>query len=317
MTDYRCRRCDWRPDVDLDDKPVTQLAIHAIDAAHPLCRCCPRSLTRDETWTCETCLTETRTLLSGIVTMYDELPRHLARLGSGLGGSGRRSERALPGGDALVLLGAGSEGLAEDGTTTHDGDLASVSFELGWWAAEWQGRREELRPLGSRPSTVVHNAAAYLDVRARWAADEHPGFADFTDDLRRIHTALEHATGRSRKAARANASCFDCKGQLVRRVDPRTGLEDEHVTCDRCHRRYTPAEYALALRSAYDSGLQGWVPIADAAKATKRSLKTVESWIHRGLVDVACRLSDRRQVVWWPHVDARARRAPRRAKRVA
>lgn len=297
--------------------------------------------------TCESCLTDARELLAGIVTLWLELPVHLAQLRGSLNSGGSRGAadgRPLLGGDVLVLLGAGSPGYAEDEKTTRDGDPPSVAYELGWWEADWRERRGDLPAEPVRLAKALRRSAGYLEVHARWAAREHPGFADFHQDLSRLHELLERATGRARAAAHANAACFDCGGQLVRPLveqlvvqwwlphavgpvreqDVRfaTGpmeVEDDRdqspiVECRVCRRRYTPAEYALALRATSDSGLQGWVTVADAAAGARRSVETLESWVKRGLLEVACRVRDRRHLVWWPDVEARTRRARRRSQ---
>lgn len=263
---------------------------------------------------CEGCLTGARETLAGVFAMWQELPRHLGNLTGSLGRSGPRAAadgRPLPGGDVLVLLGPGSEGLSEDELTSKTGDATSLAFELGWWEDEWRSRRKEPAPRPTYLAAAVRRSCGYLEVHARWAADHHEGFEDFTSDLQILHSRLERATGRAREAARANAQCFDCQGDLVRLIDAE-GLEEQDVTCRRCHRRYTAAEYSLALRAARDSGLQGWVPVRDAAVAAKRSVETLESWVKRGLVEVACRISDRRHLVWWPDIEARAARAQKR-----
>lgn len=314
MSRWDCARCDWRPDAEADGRPRDQLVEHALDSGHPVCPCCHRSARHDDpVHGCEACLTAARRLLQGIATLYALLPAELARLRSGLGTYGGGGSTApLPGGDALVLLGAGSAGLDEDGTTSAERDLPSVSFELGWWALEWQDTRGEYEEIGHRPTTIVRRACGYLERRARWAAEEHPGFPEFLGDLRRLYGALERATGNALRNAKANADCFDCGGRLLRVDDEDGGLSDV-VSCERCRRTYTSEQYALALRAAYDSGLEGWVTFGDAAAATKRSVETFETWAKRGQLEVACRLSDRKRVVWWPSLQERLGQSRRRS----
>lgn len=305
-----CRRCQWT--ATTGQGPLrAQQAQHAHDADHPLCTVCAQILAASEPQTCEPCLGNAQALLSGIVTMYLELPRHLGHLrpvgyASGHGGG---DGRPLPGGDALVLLSGGSEGLAEDPATTRDGDPRPVSFELGWWALEWQEERGESEQLGHRPADIVLAAAGYLERRCRWAANTHPAFSEFAADLRRIHSALEHATCRDLPVERGNASCFDCGGALVRRTDAGTGLAETDMVCQECERRYSPAAYTLALRAAWEQRIEGWVSVTDAAKISGRSVETLETWAKRsvstGGVRSCCRVGDHRKLVWWPDVQAR------------
>ncbi len=140
----RCARCDWQSDGDTP--PLDQLAEHALNSGHPLCPCCRWSLTdTDPQYGCERCLATAQAHLAGIALMYDELPTHLGHVrGQALGGQrGGTDGPPLPGGDVLVLLGPGSQGLAEDGTTTRDADPTSVAFELGFWAKDWRETRGE------------------------------------------------------------------------------------------------------------------------------------------------------------------------------
>lgn len=322
----RCPRCDWQSDPELLDdlgQPVrskVQLAVHAREMGHPSCVVCSLVLAREERVTCERCITAARQVLADVVSLWEELPRHLSALGGSLGrpGGGGRSAgdgRPLPGGDALVLLGPGSPGWAEDEETTRDSDPPSVAFDLGWWEADWREHRGDGAARPARLAAAVFRSAGYLEVHTRWAAEQHVGFPDYVHDLALLFGRLERATGRARAEARANAACFDCGGQLVR-LDKEEGLEDD-VTCQRCRRVYTPAEYALALRATRDSGLSGWVTVRDAAAAASRSVETLESWVKRGLVEVACRVKDHRHLVWWPDVEARASRSSRRSSRRA
>lgn len=240
----RCARCDWQPTGDEPERE--QLAAHAQTADHPLCCICTRSLAHAEPATCETCLTESHTLLSGIVTMFNELPTHLGHLHGSSTGPRSSDGRPLPGGNVLVMLAGGSEGLAEDGTTTREGDYPSVAFELGWWALAWAGDHGDEAILGHTPARIVEKAAGYLERKMRWAS-LRPGFEQFHTDLRRLHRGLEHATGRSQPRQVAEADCFDCGGQLERLVTDKGS--DDHWTCRRCGRVYTWEAYLLALRA--------------------------------------------------------------------
>jgi len=306
------------------DELLERLAEHARDSQHWLCPCCLWSLTeQDPTNACEHCLTDARRLLQRIGLLYDLLPAELSRLRSGLGvyGGSGSEELPLPGGDVLVLMGAGSAGLSEDAVTDLEGeDLSSVSFELGWWAIDWQDTLGEHEPLGHRPAVIVRRASGYLERKARWAAQEHPGFVQFMADLKRLHASLERVTGRALRHSTANAACFDCSGRLVRLDHPERGLSDV-VTCEQCHATYDSARYRLALLAHARAGQPVWLTVADAARGCSREVETLETWAKRLQVTSACRLSDRRKVVWWPSVLERLQelreRADKRALRKA
>jgi hypothetical protein len=225
-----CARCDWQPVREVG-WAREQRAMHADRAGHPLCIVCSRSLRREELRTCERCLSRTREHLAGIALMYDELPSHLRVVSGSAWGATRGGSdgRPLPGGDVLALLGPGHEGRREDGTTSKTGDPVSVAFELSWWHEEWQDAREEraavARAHGVR--AVVRQAVGYLERHSRWAAQHHPGFAQYAQDLRRLHARLERATGRAGRREVAEAECFDCGGDLVRQL--KNGTRCGHV----------------------------------------------------------------------------------------
>lgn len=135
----------------------------------------------------------------------------------------------------------------------------------------------------------VHTAIRYLTRWHRWAATSHPGFGEYAADLARLHARLERATGRHRSATRAAADCFECGGDLVRRID-RHGLEEDVVTCDVCGEKYPPQRYLLAVKAKVEEGsrvtLDGetYVTLRLAADETGRSEHTLRKWAAEGAV---------------------------------
>jgi hypothetical protein len=311
-----CRRCDFRTSPDTEQTPAEQMAEHALATSHHLCPVCSTSLDdTDPVHACERCLSKAREDLAGILLMFAELPDHLGHPRSPTYDTDRPSAadgHPLPGGDALVLLGPGSEGLSEDGHTSKDGDVSSVAFELGWWEKDWRETRDDPDP-GPPLSTAatVRHAAGYLEVHARWAATSHPGFPEFADDLRRIHATLEQATGRSERRIVAEAGCMSCGGVLVREVRPRKseaeplrkGTEDEGYqsgyTCQNkgCGRVYhippEPAEgfneYAWALKSHLEDHPQEWAPSDFICKWHPVTPELLRQWKKRQQVATAVR----------------------------
>jgi hypothetical protein len=253
--------------------------------------------------------------------MFQELPDHMGHLNGSLKPhTGRSSDgMPLPGSSVLVMLGPGSEGLAEDETTSRDTDPPSISFELGWWAIGWMDLRDEPASLllTANPTRTVLNAAGYLERKMRWAANQHPAFDQFAADMRHLHAVLERATGRDVPHERVGADCFECGGDLIRVVDPDTGLSSEDVQCRQCRKSYDPARYRLALRATWERDVEVWVPLTEAARLIHRSVETVETWAKRGQVESACRCSDGRKLVKWPDVYARDREAKLRAAQAA
>jgi hypothetical protein len=249
----RCGRCDWRSEPELAETGREQLAGHADRSGHAICRCCERSLTVEETRTCEPCLTESRSLLAGIVVLWEQLDHHLGRIrGQALTGApGGSEERALPGGDALVLAGPGSGGQAgrrltagelrdglvqnldgrEHAADNRPSDPVSVAQVLTSWEDDWRHTfRQPASPLAASSTTrVVHAAQHYLQVHGRRAAGEHEDFKAYFTELQDLHRALERATGNDQRRVTADAECFGCgAGQLVREV--RDGRPCHHDT---------------------------------------------------------------------------------------
>jgi len=309
----RCARCQWQPTDDPDVGHREQLAFHAAESAHPLCVCCSRSLQQFEGgFTCDGCLLDARQLLAGIVTMWQELPQHLGHLRSPSYDSdrpGASDGRPLPGGDLLAMLGPGSPGLAETGHTTKDGDPLSVSYELGWWAMEWQEMRGECEA-----TRTVEQIAGYLERKARWAATSHPAFDQYLRDLRDLHGMLERATQRYRAPERADADCFACGGPLSRKLTD-AGYADEW-TCRHCHEVYDWPRYLLAIRARLqETDDPTWGLVEQVAHVIGVQPRTVRMWTQRGLVTCACSVLDRRLRVLW--TDAMDRHLTRRSSFVS
>jgi hypothetical protein len=342
----RCARCDWHSTPDIEETPRDQLAQHADAASHPLCVVCGHSLGWDETQTCETprhgrpgqpdissCLQRARELLSGIITLYfDDLPTHLGHVrGSALDGDrpGASDGRPLPGGDVLVLLAGGSEGLAEDGETTRDGDMESVAFSLGYWERTWAAARGEQVRVSHRPKVQVRQAAGYLERHARWAARNHPGFADYAADLRLIHERLERATGRHQRLIRAEAECFGCGADALVREITDAGFDDRW-TCRRCGEKYDWERYLLAVSGRLqESDVPGWGLPEQVAYVLGANPKTVRGWCNRGKVATACAVQDKPSPdqlaagrkapmrVWWDEARRRAEKLPAKVRKAS
>lgn len=327
----RCARCDFEA---TDQIP---LALHSLEAEHPLCSMCLRSLDPGETRICTaerftktgdripSCLDNTRHLLRTIGELFADLEFHVGHINGSLHTqNGYESDGLpLPGGDRLVLLSGGSQGLSDDGMTVKPTDPPSVSFDLQFWALGVMDARQdhadnEAVLLGGTPTRVVRNSLRYLDRTMLWSANQFPGFDLMVENLRELASRLERATGQGLPVEKANADCFDCGGKLIRRADPRTGLiENRPAECKDCGAVYDPQRYHLALREAWERDVEVWVPLTEAARLVRRSVETVETWAKRGQVESACRCSDGRKLVRWPDVQARDREARERAARAA
>lgn len=303
----RCARCEWRStDLPIDITEACEIedckelhfqvlsadaqrALHALESGHPLCIVCYRSLTDAERQTCERCITSAQSTLSGVRTLYEWLPSLLRDITSGVHNGGNRAEdgRPLPGGDALALLGPGSQGFDEDGETTKDGDPVSIAFELHWWERDWrETRNEPYDDLAPRSAArVARDAAGYLEVRTRWAATSHPAFDDYVRDIRALHDRMLMATGQVRLPTKLNVDCFDCGGQLVKKIG-RDGLEAQSISCLKCGMVLNPQEFAMARAWAWlcantwtDQDGEEWATLSALSSRLGRSEATIaKTW---------------------------------------
>ena len=211
-----------------------------VAAPVPRCVVCSRPLAPDEVQSCLRCLGRVRRELARVPELVALLPWGFdapvsQRLDSGRGSG----ERALPGGDALVMLGPGSD--ARDPGARRD-DPPAVLFELDRWCVDWAELRDEASPW----PVSLSGACSWLSVRAGWAAGQHPAFEEFADDLARMVSRLESVTASGDRPVRG-APCFECGADLERRWTDE-GLADEFV-CPRCRRCYDMPSYWLAVRA--------------------------------------------------------------------
>jgi hypothetical protein len=327
----RCARCDY--DGDLEQ--------HEADSGHPVCYVCHRrSLPAHLRQTCAACVARTRADLADIENLYARLDPYLieSRFPANSGSertAGSGDEQPIPGGDALIMLawgGAGWDTSTRRGNRDHVADESqhdpqSVPGLLAIHEDDW---RHQLRHPAAGPPSVA-GSVAYLTSQLDRMAQCYSEFDTFAYDMHGLRMRLKTAVGLSERPV-LGADCFDCGERLVRRYrypgdqlkpayDPRhgPGLED-HYTCERCDRTYTHAEYMLAVRSHHtDQAVGEWRPAPIAAHLIDRSIRTIRTWIKTPDVEVAvaCRLADRRVVVWMPDVIELAKRTARRQRREA
>lgn len=231
-----CARCDWKVDADTRPEARVQAALHADRAAHPLCELCGRSLPAALDVTCYGCIHRARVRLAEIVELFALLPAELL-YGRSLSLLARvpHTDPALLHQqiDVLVMLAPGSTGTAwpehlqpapanlgygetydypfELRSPQHgmnlDSDPENPAVVLGQWEDDWRAHRGETERTA--PATVA-GSANYLMPRLGAAAQQHPAFGDFVDDLRRLHRSLEEATAHGERPERSEAPCFEC-----------------------------------------------------------------------------------------------------------
>lgn len=124
-----------------------------------------------------------------------------------------------------------------------DGELHPL-FVLGMWEQVWRDALEH----ETNALVTIPDAVAYLGKQLTYMAGyEHAPFEDFARDLRKCRAHLEAVLHDQNQGDRANVGCFECGGDLERRLST-TGFED-HWTCRKCRQRYTAPEYNFALRA--------------------------------------------------------------------
>lgn len=266
---FACARCDWGPsELDQPAGPETQLLEHALESGHPLCRCCGKSLPEQDVAACLPCVADTRRRLAQVLSSYAMLPAVFGRLSSPSDWrrNGPREEgTSLPGGDALVLCGPGSNGRAqlltgwwEDGTPwldlaehaddEHPGDTPSVLFELWSWEVDWRSWRGEPESQGA---VTLAGVVDYLTIRLGWAADTHTAFPDFAHLVRVLLSRLETtlATG---ERSDVGAACQSCGADLQRHYAEPKPCEHDRPTLIPQWRDHGPADSERDCRETSD-----------------------------------------------------------------
>lgn len=277
------------------------------------CGVCRQHLDAGELTSCWGCVAKARRDLIAIADMFALLPDHAFHAATN--GHMVASEPLL-GGDALVALSRGSEGLSEDGGT-NSGDAEPPAWVLGWWAAVWR----EALGLDSKPSVwrrppdlVFAEANAFLGEHLDWAAHYHGGFRQFARDLATTRRQLEGLL-RAGDAPLLGVACFECTATLERvyraprgcPCPPKAGVpvgdhpawevshaghdqgglhdpaHDAGWSCPVCRREYSAGEYGLALAAAYDSCAE-WRSQRDATRLTGVPRGTVQTWASRGRI---------------------------------
>lgn len=161
-------------------------------------------------------------------------------------------------GEAFVLLGP----VADPEARGHREASAAVGRA---WVDEAGHVRHPLTVLGTWAMVVedargatetgrvgVESAAAYIHRHLTWVgASEWLPVDDLARELRQCRAHMERVLHDQSEGDRANIGCFDCGGDLERRLTD-AGFED-HWTCRKCRRRYTSAEYNFALRAAIEA----------------------------------------------------------------
>lgn len=280
-----------------------------------------------ELQTCVQCIGATAALIRQVVVNVGLLPEQAIE---GQNGDPHR-ELHVPGGDALVMLLGGSEHVT--GRRSRWGDdqgPCAYSYPsdpnpplnmLATWEDDW---RHTLDLDVAGPATYASTSSFLLD-NLGWAAQQHPAFDEFAEEIRKAEAALEavlHAGIRDE----TGVPCMYCSDPPRLRQtydDPKPGRSDQGGrrdlwTCPKCHQVYTPGQYAQAEAAAWAAkrAEDPFVPIAHAADLIERPLKTVRTWVDGDRVR-SQRDDKGRLEVHWDDVRELSEAAGRRVRGVA
>lgn len=134
----------------------------------------------------------------------------------------------IPGGDAIVMLSRGSEGLSDDGMS-NPGDPEPPAYVLGWWEERWRTDLglASLRPAWQRRADrTLTQAYVFLDTHLSTAAQQLAGFAQFARSLSDMRRHLESLLSAGDAPIRG-VQCFRCRQTLEREY--RNPVECRHV----------------------------------------------------------------------------------------
>lgn len=235
------------------------------DCPKPHCICCSTRHPDTGDQTCIHCLGQTRRELRAIPVLAAAIAADLTGYphrspGTPSGGEGGwhgTKEQPMPGGERLNLIGPTGDGRnsgGHDHQVDNDRDEPAALATLEGWEREWRETRH-MRAAQSRAD--FGNVCGWLSDNLGWAAQHHPAFDEFHRDVHQLHRTLEVAAIGTQRPVVGSVMCLQCPGVRLMRSWLTTGLDDVWH-CPRCRRRYTDAEYWLAVRSAHEAA-QGLV----------------------------------------------------------
>lgn len=218
--------------------------------------------------TCAECLAEARAHLHAIAKACKALPAEVVHrgiqgealmlLGPVADPEARGHVEAsylagrLPEGWIEAAHGADCPLLTNDACTGCSGSVLHPLTILATWDMQWRDALDHDEPEALDLTASV----GYLDRTMSYMAGRpESSFETFAGDLKRCLTHLQSVLHDQERGDRANVGCFDCGGELERRLT-KDGIDDLW-TCGRCRRRYTAAEYNIALRGAIEEKLEG------------------------------------------------------------
>lgn len=163
---------------------------------------------------------------------------------------------------------------------------------------------------------TLDTEAKFLRHNLDWINAHEPHWTQLVTDVARARRHLENILSAGQRAERGVPCMYDeCRGvRLVRKLvptrDQKTGekiwvLSDWH--CPRCKRTWDNDAYWRNVQAANERAQredidgETWCSIDYAARDTRRSVKTIRTWIDRGDLSVLCVIVGRRTK--WVNLD--------------
>ena len=189
----------------------------------------------DQEQTCPTCIANAKERLKSVYG----LNKHLAEEALNGGQHGRlAAARPIPGGDATVLRGPGSD----SSSVTFMEDMNEFAEHVGWPKVDVSHKHDERhnealptrqlleqwedvwrKELGNRVRhRTLLTTTKFLSEHVSWAAQRTDSFAEFVRDISRHAAVLEALLHDGTFYEHGGAPCFRCAGVLERKAaDPR------------------------------------------------------------------------------------------------
>ena len=272
-----------------------------LPCTQPHCRTCRH--THADT-TCAACLAMARSNLADLAAMHHRLGEEATE-----GRTALHNHNGVPGGEALVLLAPGTyrprgHRLPEE----RPNDANPPREVLAHWAGYWQAHTGQQVDAHS-----VNDLHSYLDGQLHRMA-QAPTFPMLFRDLAQAVHHLEDVLHDGHRPETSRVPCWECGTRLEKRYGDTAAAD--HWVCPRCKERYDRGRYDRAKHDHLASeGAERYVLLADAVAAIGRSMKTVRTWMDRGLVTARRDPKTGRVFVWWPDVRSRHLEAATRNSR--
>ncbi|NMF29607.1 hypothetical protein [Cellulosimicrobium aquatile] len=282
MTPDTCADHEWTTTTAFEDAGTHTFACTSCAATTTGCRDCARPLDGTALAICDRCLTRARQLLEDI-GMYLAEMADVAKVAVGL----RAVRYDLTGTPSTANTARLPHGLdaayREDVPVAGPGSIRTRGGALDLleaWVDDWAERCGD--------ADGAHDTLAYLRTHTLWAAQNHPAWPTYLDELRATRAVVRRLAGLAPE--REPVPCVHCGGTIVRDWTTWEGLSDV-ARCTGCGTTWgSRAHLALTERwhvHALPAERPDALVTAEQARAIWPQLKrnTLNQWISRHLLE--------------------------------